>query len=153
MKIAIAGGGSTYSPELAEGLARKAQALGLRELALFDVDPERLAIVGGFVERMVRAIAPDVKVTQHRTIDPAVFAATFVVIQIRAGGQTARANDERRALKYGFIGQETTGAGGFAKALRTVPAVLEIARRVELVAPEAWIINFTNPVSIVTQAL
>ncbi|MCC7383857.1 MAG: 6-phospho-beta-glucosidase [Deltaproteobacteria bacterium] len=153
MKIAVVGGGSTYSPELASGLAERAAALGLHTLALYDRDASRLATVGGFVERLCRGIAPELSVERHQELDAALSGARFVVVQIRVGGQAARREDELLGRSFGVIGQETTGVGGLAKALRTIPAVLEIARRVERVAPGALLINFTNPVSIVTQAL
>lgn len=153
MKIAIAGGGSTYTPELAGGLAARAEALGLEELALFDVDPQRLEVVGGFVERLVHRTAPALRVTRTLALDAALWGARLVVAQIRVGGQAARREDERLGLEHGLVGQETTGVGGLAKALRTVPALLHLAKRMEAVAPDAWLVNFTNPVSITTEAL
>lgn len=153
MKIAVVGGGSTYSPELLHGLAERYASLGLEEVSLYDIDEQRLEIVGGFAERMVRKLAPELRVTRHLDIEPALRDARFVVVQIRVGGQAARLEDERLGVQHGVIGQETTGVGGFAKALRTVPALLEIAGHVAANAPQATLINFTNPVSIVTEAL
>ncbi len=153
MKIAVVGGGSTYSPELLHGLAERADPLGLDAVALYDTDADRLATVGGFGRRMVERTAPRVRVDTTSTLEAAVEGARFVVVQIRVGGQAARLEDERLGLDHGVIGQETTGVGGFAKALRTVPVLLDIARRTEAVAPRATLINFTNPVSIVTEAL
>ena len=149
-KIAVVGGGSTYTPELVSGLTR----LEVDEFVLEDVDPERREIVGGMARRMLarQGFTGGLEVTGD--LDAAVEGADFVLIQIRVGGQETRLRDETMPLACGCIGQETTGAGGFAKAMRTVPVVLEIAGRVrELAAPDAWIVDFTNPVGIVTRAL
>jgi 6-phospho-beta-glucosidase len=149
-KIAVVGGGSTYTPELVSGLTR----LDVDEFVLEDIDPERREIVGGMARRMLarQGFTGGLEVTGD--LDAAVDGADFVLIQIRVGGQEARLHDETVPLACGCIGQETTGAGGFAKAMRTVPVVLEIADRVrELAAPGAWIVDFTNPVGIVTRAL
>ena len=154
MKLAVIGAGSTYTPELVSGLSRERERLDLREIALHDVDPERLAVVGGMAQRMLdrQRFAGDVESTGD--LDRALDGADFVLVQIRVGGQAARLRDETVPLACGCIGQETTGAGGFAKAMRTVPVVLEIADRVrELAGPDAWIVDFTNPVGIVTRAL
>jgi 6-phospho-beta-glucosidase len=141
MKIAVVGAGSTYTPELVSGL----NALDVDELALMDVDEERLEIVGGLARRMWNG-----SIVLTSDLDRAVEGADFVLLQIRVGGQAARLRDETIPLACGCIGQETTGAGGFAKAMRTVPVVLQIAER----APkDAWIVDFTNPVGIVTRAL
>ena len=154
MKIAVVGGGSTYTPELVSGLAREQQRLGLRKLALQDIDAERRDVVGAAAERMLRNQGFDGGVDVTGDLDRAVADADFVLIQIRVGGQEARLRDETLPLACGCIGQETTGAGGFAKALRTVPVVLGIAERVRaLASPGAWIVDFTNPVGIVTRAL
>jgi 6-phospho-beta-glucosidase len=154
VKLAVIGAGSTYTPELVSGLARESERLGLRELALHDVDSERLEIVGGMARRMLDRdrFGGDVQLTEH--VDTALDGADFILVQIRVGGQAARLRDETFPLACGCIGQETTGAGGFAKALRTVPVVLDIAERArERAAPGAWIVDFTNPVGIVTRAL
>jgi 6-phospho-beta-glucosidase len=154
MKVAVIGGGSTYTPELVSGLSRERERLPIRELVLQDIDAERREVVGGLAARMLEreGYAGDLLVTDD--LDRAVDGADFVLVQIRVGGQQARLSDETVPLSCGCIGQETTGAGGFAKAMRTVPAVLGIAERVrELAADEAWIIDFTNPVGIVTRAL
>lgn len=153
MRITVVGGGSTYSPELLHGLAIDHERLGITEVALYDIDEVRLATVGGFVERMVRRLAPDLRVTKTDALERAAEGAQFVVVQIRVGGQQARLADERLGVDHDIIGQETTGVGGFAKALRTVPVLLDIAKRVHAVAPDATLVNFTNPVSIVTEAL
>src|SRR5213082_2777844 len=154
MKLAVVGGGSTYTPELVAGLARERERLDLRELALHDIDPQRRDVVGGLAERMLSAAGYDGRLSVTDDLDRALDGAAFVLIQLRVGGQDARLSDETVPLACGCIGQETTGAGGLGKALRTVPVVLEIASRVrELAAADAWIVDFTNPVGIVTRAL
>lgn len=154
MRITVIGAGSTYTPELVEGFARRAEVLGLRELVLYDIDPDRLDIVGGLARRILARTGFAGSVTTSTDLDFAVTGAAAVLIQLRVGGQAARLTDETIPLKYGVIGQETTGPGGFAKALRTVPVVLDIADRVRTLAgPDTWILDFTNPVGIVTRAL
>src|SRR5690242_2758415 len=154
MKLAVVGGGSTYTPELVAGLARERERLDLRDLVLQDIDPDRREVVGGLAERMLRAAGYDGKFSVTDDLDAAVEGASFVLIQLRVGGQEARLSDETVPLACGCIGQETTGAGGLGKALRTVPVVLEIAERVrELAAEGAWIVDFTNPVGIVVRSL
>ena len=154
MKLAVVGGGSTYTPELVAGLARERERLDLRELALHDIDPQRREIVGGLAGRMLSAGGYDGDLSVTDDLERALDGASFVLIQLRVGGQTARLTDETIPLACGCIGQETTGAGGLGKALRTVPVVLEIAERVrELAAEDAWIVDFTNPVGIVVRGL
>src|SRR5438105_7177429 len=154
MKLAVVGGGSTYTPELVAGLARERERLGLHALVLHDVDPERREIVGGLAGRMLAAAGYDGELSVTGDLERALDGAGFVLIQLRVGGQTARLSDETIPLACGCIGQETTGAGGLGKALRTVPVVLGIADRVrERAADDAWIVDFTNPVGIVTRAL
>jgi 6-phospho-beta-glucosidase len=150
MKIAVVGGGSTYTPELVSGLTR----LDVEEFVLQDLDPGRREVIGGMAKRMLARQGYAGRVAVTGELDAAVADADYVLIQIRVGGQEARLHDETAPLACGCIGQETTGAGGFAKAMRTVPVVLGIAERVrELAQPEAWIVDFTNPVGIVTHAL
>jgi 6-phospho-beta-glucosidase len=154
MKIAVIGGGSTYTPELVSGLSRERERIDVRELVLHDIDEERRRIVGGMAERMLAAQGFDGRLEITDDLDRAVDGADFVLIQIRVGGQEARLSDETVPLACGCIGQETTGAGGLGKALRTVPVVLGIADRVrERAADGAWIVDFTNPVGIVTRSL
>jgi 6-phospho-beta-glucosidase len=154
MKIAVVGGGSTYTPELVSGLSRERDRIDVSELALHDIDPERREAVGGMARRMLKRQGFSGSLTVTDDLDRAVDGADFVLLQIRVGGQAARLSDETIPLACGCIGQETTGAGGLAKALRTVPVVLEIADRVrERSAPDGWIIDFTNPVGIITRAL
>jgi 6-phospho-beta-glucosidase len=150
VKIAVVGGGSTYTPELVAGLSQ----LEVDELVLQDIDPERREVVGAMARRMLDRQGYRGGVDVTGDLDAAVDGADFVLIQIRVGGQAARLVDETFPLACGCIGQETTGAGGLAKALRTVPVVLDIAERVRRhAAAEAWIVDFTNPVGIVTRAL
>ena len=154
MKVAVVGGGSTYSPELVEGFGRVAGPLGIDELVLQDVDTVRLDVVGGAAQRIARAHGFHGRLTLTSDLDAAIDGASAVLLQIRVGGQAARQTDETIPLRCGCVGQETTGAGGFAKALRTVPVVLDIAERVRhRGADGAWIVDFTNPVGIVTRAL
>jgi 6-phospho-beta-glucosidase len=154
LKLAVVGGGSTYTPELIEGIARRAERLPVDELVLLDIDPERLEIVGGLAGRMLRRLEWPGRLTLTSDTDAAIDGASFVLIQLRVGGQAARLVDETLPPKFGTIGQETTGAGGFAKALRTVPIVLDLAERTaKRAAAGAWIVDFTNPVGIVSQAL
>jgi 6-phospho-beta-glucosidase len=154
MKVAVIGGGSTYSPELVQGFGEVGERLGVDELVLQDTDEERLAVVGGAAERIARAHGYAGRLVCTTDLDAAIDGASAVLLQIRVGGQTARHSDETIPLRCGCVGQETTGAGGFAKALRTVPVVLDIADRVRRQgADQAWIVDFTNPVGIVTRAL
>jgi 6-phospho-beta-glucosidase len=154
MKIAVVGGGSTYTPELVSGLSRERARIDVRELVLHDIDGQRREIVGGLAARMLARQGYEGTLEITDDLERALDGADFVLIQIRVGGQEARLSDETVPLVCGCIGQETTGAGGLAKALRTVPVVLEIAERVrERAADAAWIVDFTNPVGIVTRAL
>jgi 6-phospho-beta-glucosidase len=151
-KICVIGAGSTYTPELVEGLIDR-PTLPIRELALMDVNQERLEILGELARRMFRAAGMDDPVTLTPDRRKAINGADFVLNQIRVGGQAARIRDEKIGRLHDVIGQETTGSGGFAKALRTIPVALEIARDVRELAPQAWIINFTNPAGMVTESL
>ncbi|HEY7632057.1 MAG TPA: 6-phospho-beta-glucosidase [Thermoleophilaceae bacterium] len=154
MKVAVIGAGSTYTPELVSGLSRERDSLELAELVLHDIDAERRDVVGGLAGRMLDRQGYGGKLEVTGELDRALEGADFVLVQIRVGGQAARLKDETIPLACSCIGQETTGAGGFAKAMRTVPVVLELAERVqELAAPDAWIVDFTNPVGIVTRSL
>lgn len=155
-KITVIGGGSSYTPELVEGLIAHYQDVPLTELALVDVESgrEKVGIIAELTKRMLKRNGLEqVVVSVHFALEPAIRGASFVLTQLRVGQLAARAADERLGLKYQRLGQETTGVGGFAKALRTIPVMLEVARTVEAVAPDAWIINFTNPAGIVTEAV
>jgi 6-phospho-beta-glucosidase len=154
LKITVIGGGSTYTPELVEGFARRAAVLPITELVLHDTSPDRLRIVGGLAQRILTRHGFPGRLTTSTNVGEAVDGAAAVLIQLRVGGQQARLVDETLPNKFGLLGQETTGPGGFAKALRTVPVVLDIAEEVRRRAqPGAWIVDFTNPVGIVTRAL
>jgi 6-phospho-beta-glucosidase len=154
MKLTVVGGGSTYTPELIDGFARLRDLLPIEELWLVDPDPDRLRLVGGISERMFRAAGHPGRIVTTSDLVAGVSDADAVLIQLRIGGQDARRGDETWPHECGCIGQETTGPGGFAKALRTVPVVLRVADAVRRHAkPDAWIVDFTNPVGIVTRAL
>ena len=154
MKVTVVGGGSTYTPELVDGIARLQHPFRVDELVLTDPAEQRLELVAGVSQRIWAKYGYSGEITFTTDLDRAVADAAIVLLQLRVGGQAARAVDESLPLKCGCVGQETTGAGGLAKALRTVPVVLEIAERVSRLATEdAWIIDFTNPVGIVTRAL
>ena len=154
MKIAVIGAGSTYTPELVSGLSRERARIDVRELVLHDVDAERLDVVGGLAQRMLARQGYEGRLETTGELERAVDGADFVLVQIRVGGQEARLRDETVPLACGCIGQETTGAGGLAKAFRTVPVMLSIAEAVrERAGTGAWIVDFTNPVGIVTRAL
>jgi 6-phospho-beta-glucosidase len=127
VKIAVVGGGSTYTPELIEGLAARPERLPIDALVLFDIDPERLKVVGGLADRMLRKLEWPGRLTLTGDRAEALDGADFVLLQLRVGGQSARLVDETLPPRFGSLGQETTGAGGFAKALRTVPVVLDLA--------------------------
>jgi 6-phospho-beta-glucosidase len=153
-KVAVVGGASTYTPELVDSLCAHEDRLVVDELVLLDPDADRLEAVGGLAGRILSRLGwtGDLVTTGDR--DRAIDGADFVVVQLRVGGQAARHVDETLPAGYGCLGQETTGPGGLAKALRTVPLVLEIAEQTAARgAPGAWLVDFTNPVGIVTQAL
>ena len=154
MKLAVIGGGSTYTPELIEGFARRAEVLPWDELVLHDIAPDRLSVVGALASRILARDGMAGRLRTTTSLEDAVDGAAAVLIQLRIGGQQARLRDETLPGKFGLLGQETTGPGGFAKALRTVPVVLDIAAMVaQRAQPDAWIVDFTNPVGIVTRAL
>ncbi|MEV0220266.1 6-phospho-beta-glucosidase [Streptomyces sp. NPDC050704] len=153
MKLAVVGGGSTYTPELIDGFARLRDTLPVEELALVDPAADRLELVGGLARRIFAKQGHPGRIVTTSDLDAGIEGADAVLLQLRVGGQAARQEDETWPLECGCIGQETTGAGGLAKALRTVPVVLDIAERVRRANPDAWIIDFTNPVGIMTRAL
>jgi 6-phospho-beta-glucosidase len=153
MKLTVVGGGSTYTPELVDGFARLRDTLPVEELVLVDPAAERLELVGGLARRIFAKQGHGGRIVTTSDLDAGVEDADAVLLQLRVGGQAAREQDETWPLECGCVGQETTGAGGLAKALRTVPVVLDIAERVRRTNPDAWIIDFTNPVGIVTRAL
>ena len=155
IKIVTIGGGSSYTPELVEGFIKRYDSLPVKELWLVDIPEgeEKLKIVGGLAKRMIKEARLPIKV--HLTLDrrKALKDANFVTTQFRVGLLEARAKDERIPLKYGVIGQETNGPGGLFKGLRTIPVILDIIRDMEELCPHAWLINFTNPAGMVTEAV
>jgi 6-phospho-beta-glucosidase len=153
MKITVIGGGSTYTPELVSGFLARVDSLPLRELWLMDVDRERLDIVGGFARRMVQAKGEPFRVVLSLDQRQAITGASYVITQLRVGLMPARRGDEYLGHRHGLVGQETTGVGGLAKALRTIPVILGIARDMRETAPGALLANFTNPAGLVTEAL
>lgn len=153
MKIVVVGGGSTYTPELIDGFARLRETLPLTEIVLVDPDVGRRQLLSGVARRMLAKQGHPARVTETDDVSAAAEGAAAVLLQLRVGGQQTRHRDESWPLECDCIGQETTGAGGLAKAVRTVPVVLDIAERVRAVNPDAWIVDFTNPVGIVTRAL
>lgn len=153
MKLTVVGGGSTYTPELVDGFARLRDTLPIEELVLVDPAADRLDLVGALARRIFARQGHPGRIVTTGDLDRGIEGADAVLLQLRVGGQAARERDETWPLECGCVGQETTGAGGLAKALRTVPVVLDIAERVRRANPDAWIIDFTNPVGIVTRAL
>ncbi len=153
MKVTVIGGGSTYTPELVNGFLERKDRLRIKELWLMDIDEERLNLVGGFAERMVKAKGKPFKVILSTNQREAIDGASYVITQLRVGMMPARRGDEYLGLRHGLIGQETTGIGGMAKALRTIPVVLGIAKDIRETAKGAYLLNFTNPAGLVTEAL
>lgn len=153
IRLTIVGAGSTYCPELMQGLSRRKDILSLDELRLTDIDESRLHIVGAFCERALAESGLYPRITRTTDLDCALDGADYIVTQIRAGKLEARIRDEKIPLEFGMIGQETTGIGGFVNALRTIPQIERIAAAVGQYAPDAWLINFANPSGIVTEFL
>jgi 6-phospho-beta-glucosidase len=153
MKIAVIGGGSSYTPELINGFLERAQTFPMAELWLMDISPERLEVVGGFARRVVEAKGTPFAVCLTTDQRQAVAGASYVITQLRVGGMAARRADEYLGRRHGLIGQETTGVGGMAKALRTIPVLLKIAQDMRELAPGALLVNFTNPAGLITEAL
>ncbi len=153
MKVTVIGGGSTYTPELVVGFLERLSAFPLSELCLMDIDPARLQVVGGFARRMVQARGEPFRITLSTDQREAIRGASYVTTQLRVGMMPARREDEYLGRRHGLIGQETTGVGGMAKALRTIPVLLDIARDIREVACSALLVNFTNPAGLVTEAL
>lgn len=153
MKLAVIGGGSTYTPELIDGVIKRYARLPITHIHLVDIEPTKLAIIAAFAKRMIKAAHLDIEIEFGTDIRAGVRGATFVVSQFRVGTQAARHRDELLGRKYGLVGQETVGVGGFAKALRTIPAALKVAQTIAEEAPHAILLNFTNPAGLITQAL
>lgn len=153
IKLTIIGAGSSYTPELLEELTRYQDRLQAREIMLYDINETRLDIMHGFCQRYAKAHGLNVPIKKTSVLKAALEGADFVDTQIRVGGNKQRVVDEKIPLKYGLVGQETTGAGGMMKAFRTIPVMLDVARAMEEVSPNGWIINYTNPTGLVTEAV
>lgn len=153
MKFTIVGAGSSYTPELLEEMSNRRESLNVKEIMLYDINEKRLGIMTGFCQRYAANLGLDVEIKQVTNLEEALYGADFVDTQVRVGGNVQRVKDEKIPLKYGLVGQETTGAGGMMKAFRTIPVMLEVARKMEEVAPDGWIINYTNPTGLVTEAI
>ena len=153
MKLAVIGAGSTYTPELVDGLIRRRRDFPIETLSLMDINHERLRTVGSFVTRMAEASGARFAIEMHTRLRDVLAGADFVVTQIRVGGQLWRNLDCKLAMEHGLVGQETTGFAGFAKAIRTIPQILDICQAMRLTSPDAWLINFTNPSGIITEAI
>ncbi len=153
LKITIIGAGSTYTPELIEGIILRAKVLPVTQLTLMDIDERKLTIVGNLCKRMIEKAGLTLDFQMTLSLREALEDADFVLTQIRVGKLPCRILDEKIPLTHGLIGQETTGIGGFFKALRTIPVMLEIAKQMEELCPQAWLINFSNPSGILAEAL
>ncbi len=153
LKLAVIGAGSSYCPELAQGLIERRASLPFSEIYLMDIDQNKLSIVGGFFKRVMEREGMDAKIVLTGDLKTAVEGADFIVSQIRVGGMEARSIDEKIPLKYDLIGQETTGVGGFFKAMRSIWAMKDIAQAIEQYAPNAWLVNFANPSGILAEYL
>jgi len=153
LKVTVIGGGSTYTPELIQGFLRLQDEFPLDELWLMDINQERLHIVGKFVQRIAAAQNARFKIILSTNQCQSIQDASYVITQIRVGKMDARRQDEYLGKRHGLIGQETTGVGGMAAALRTIPVILDVAKDIEDYAPGALLINFANPAGLVTEAL
>ncbi len=153
LKVGVIGGGSSYTPELIEGFIKRRDELPVHRIVLMDIDQERLDIVGGLARRMVERAGVETEIVLTTERRAALEGAHFVVTQLRVGGLKGRARDEKIPLEFGIIGQETTGPGGFAMALRTIPVMLDLAHQMETFSPDGWLVNFTNPSGLIAEAL
>lgn len=155
LKITVIGGGSSYTPEIIDGFIKRKDELPIGEIDLVDIEEgkEKLSIVGDLAKRMLKKAGLDVKVVLTLNRREALENSDFVVTQFRVGGLDARARDERFPLKYDVLGQETVGPGGFTKVQRTIPVILDICKDIKEICPSAWLINFTNPSGMVTEAV
>jgi len=153
MKLAVIGGGSTYTPELIDGVIKRHKRLPITHIHLVDIETTKLATIASFAKRMIKAAGVEIDIEFGTDLVKGINGASFVVSQFRVGTQAARHRDELLGRKYNLVGQETVGVGGFAKALRTIPVALNIARTIVQEAPKAKLLNFTNPAGLITQAL
>lgn len=152
-KFVMVGGGSTQSPGILEVLRRRAKELSINELILYDIDEERVSLLGQYTKMYYAETGSDVTVTYTTDIDEAFTNADFLFMQIRPGLNAQRAVDEKICLSHGVVGQETCGLGSFSFAMRVIPAVRQIIRKVKELCPEAWILNYTNPEAILSEAI
>ncbi len=152
-KLTIIGGGSVRAPLFAHSLARRAASLHISTLCLYDTDPEKLRLIGGIARTAAAQVSPALQVVLETDAERAIAGSDYIVTTIRVGGDHTRVLDEEIAAKYGILGQETTGLGGFAMAARSIPVLADYCRMIGRLAPQAWIFNFTNPSGMVTQAL
>ena len=150
--VAIAGGGSTYTPDMLEMLCLVREDFPLRKVVLYDIDADRQEHIGKFGEILFREYYPEAEFSYTTDPQKAFEDIDFVLVQIRAGGLKMRELDEKIPLKYGVIGQETCGPGGFAYGMRSVPAMIELVKTIRRYSPEAWILNYSNPAAIVAEA-
>ncbi len=153
LKIAVIGAGSTYTPELIEGFIVRRETLDVESIYLMDIDKKKMGIVGALTERILRKNSMKCRVVMTEKLEEAIQGAHYVLSQVRVGKLDARISDEKIPLKYDMLGQETTGAGGFMKAMRTIPVIMNIVRTMEKLAPDAWLINFANPSGLVAEAI
>lgn len=155
LKVVVIGGGSSYTPEIIEGMIQRHDHFPVTDIVLVDIEAgkDKLEIIGNLARRMIEKADKTINLSWTLDRKKALENADFVSTQIRVGGLDARAKDERIPLSHGFIGQETNGAGGIFKAFRTIPVLMDIAEDMKRICPDAWMINFTNPAGIVTEAL
>jgi 6-phospho-beta-glucosidase len=153
LKISVIGGGSTYTPELLSGFLNRQEELPLDELWLMDIQPTRLQVVGDFVQRIAAKHNARFKIILSTDQQDAIRNASYVITQTRVGKMEARRQDEYLGKRHGLVGQETTGVGGMANALRTIPVILDVAADIEKLAPNALLVNFANPAGLVTEAI
>lgn len=153
INVTVIGSGSTYCPELVDGFLKTEKTLHVKRLVLMDIDECKRTVVGQLCVRMLKNAGSDTEVIFSDNLREALVGADFVITQIRVGKLHARYLDETIPLKYNLIGQETTGIGGFFKALRTIPVIKEVAEAMEEICPNAWLINFTNPSGIISEYL
>ncbi len=153
LKIAVIGAGSTYTPELIEGFIERREFLNVTSIYLMDIDREKMEIIGALTERMLKIKSINCTVVMTEDLDEAISGANYVLTQVRVGKLDARIRDEKIPMKYDLLGQETTGAGGLMKALRTIPVIMNVAQKMERLAPDAWLINFANPSGIMAEAI
>lgn len=153
LKITVIGAGSSYTPELFADLATEAEPLNIEQVVLMDRNAERAAFVAGVSEKVVKDFGQNIQVTVTGDLEEAIRGADFIILQIRVGGLSARVRDEKLPMEFRMVGNETTGAGGFVCALRTITATMDIARAIERLAPDAWVFNLSNPAGIVTETL